>query len=70
MRVSASCIVMDPCEEDSVVLQLSEEEQQPSDQSVPPTGSQDQMQDESTQDQEEDSGAEWDTDLETDSRLQ
>ncbi|XP_042246330.1 leucine-rich repeat-containing protein 74A-like isoform X2 [Thunnus maccoyii] len=54
---------MDPCEEDSVVLQPSEEHQE--DGSVPPTGSQDQV--ESTQGQEEDSGAEWDTDLETDS---
>ncbi|KAM7395453.1 hypothetical protein PAMA_006960 [Pampus argenteus] len=57
---------MDPCEEDNVVLQLIEEEQQPCDQSVPPMGSQDQMEDKSTQGQEGDSGAEWDTDLETD----
>ncbi|KAM7367955.1 hypothetical protein PAMP_014217 [Pampus punctatissimus] len=57
---------MDPCEEDNSVLQLVEEEQQPCNQSVPPMGSQDQMEDKSTKGQGGDSGAEWDTDLETD----
>ena len=48
-----------------------EEEQQPSDQSDLLTGSQDQVEDEEkpSQGQEGNSGDEWDTDLETDSRL-
>ncbi|XP_044026118.1 leucine-rich repeat-containing protein 74A-like isoform X2 [Siniperca chuatsi] len=63
---------MDQWEEDCVDLQLNEEqqeeEQQPSDQSVLPTGSQDQMEDKEKppQGKEGDSGDEWDTDLETD----
>ncbi|XP_032399256.1 leucine-rich repeat-containing protein 74A isoform X3 [Etheostoma spectabile] len=45
-----------------------EEEQQPSDQSILPTENHDQLEDEEkpTQAQEENSGDEWDTDLETD----
>lgn len=48
-----------------------EEEQQLSDQSDLLTGSQDQVEDEEkpSQGQEGNSGDEWDTDLETDSRL-
>ncbi|XP_073348565.1 uncharacterized protein [Pagrus major] len=63
---------MDQCEEDSEVLQLNEEEQWPSDRSVPPTGSTDQAEDKEqpTQGQEDDGGDEWDTDLETDDTKQ
>lgn len=48
-----------------------EEGQQPSDQSVPTTGVQDGMesQERQTQGQEQDSGEEYDTDLETEGRL-
>lgn len=64
--------MMDPYEEDGMIIQLSEEEeeQQPLDQLVPPIGNQDQIEETSTQAQEDNSDAEWDTDLETDSRLQ
>ncbi|KAK5853003.1 hypothetical protein PBY51_006827, partial [Eleginops maclovinus] len=60
--VKRTCgVMMDQCEE--------EEEQQPSDQSVLLTGSQEQVEDQETptQGQESNSGDEWDTDLETDS---
>ncbi|XP_018550002.1 leucine-rich repeat-containing protein 74A isoform X2 [Lates calcarifer] len=62
---------MDHFEEDSGLLQLTEEqeaeEQHQSDQSVLPTGSQDETQDHEspTQGQEQNSTEEWDTDLET-----
>lgn len=53
--------MMDQCEEDRVVLQ-----------SVQPTESMDQAEDKEqpTQSQKGDGGDEWDTDLETDSKLQ
>lgn len=53
--------MMDQCEEDSGVLQ-----------SVLPTGGTDQAEDKGqpTQSQMGDGGNEWDTDLETDSKLQ
>ncbi|XP_039637592.1 leucine-rich repeat-containing protein 74A-like isoform X1 [Perca fluviatilis] len=58
--------MMDQWEE--ISEEEEEEEQQLSDQSVLPTGSQDQLEDEEkpTQAQEVNSGDEWDTDLETD----
>lgn len=62
------CGVMDQREEDSVALDdpQQEVEQQPSDQPVLHAGSPDQMED---KEDKEDSGEEWVTDLETDSRL-
>ncbi len=69
--LSGSCGAMDQREdEDSAVLQINED--QTSDQSVLPTGNQDQEGDKKEhppQGQEGGSGDEWDTDLETDSRL-
>lgn len=72
MKLSGFCGVMDQCEEDSAGLQREEEQQPSDDQSVVPTGSQDQTEDKEkpTQGQEADSGDEWDTDLETDGRSQ
>ncbi|XP_040920936.1 leucine-rich repeat-containing protein 74A-like [Toxotes jaculatrix] len=63
---------MDEFEEDSAVPQLRGDqqvgEQQPSDRPVLPTGSQDEMEDQGkpTQGRGQDSGEEWDTDLEKD----
>lgn len=71
---SGWCGVMDQCDEDSVVLSdpQKEMEKQLSAQSVLQSGSPSLMEvkEQLTEGQQDDSDEEWDTDLETDSRLQ